>query len=407
MVAALALAGSLAWFPAVATAQCESRADVTPVDYIEYREGRFTICYSPDYPDDLDFVAPWVSRAFDLGAEKYRVLRPTYGGNPFYLTVYLPGAETALTSQGLVRMACCYPDGEGTTHAEIHYLTPAVWEGDVLGGLGQPPEYYHPHYLTHETVHFFQWACCRDDANADGYRWPTWLTEGMAESDGYRHTTEYSRTTAVALLRQRVRDHELDGAIYGENLSGDRVLAVPSVYWAGGWVMNHLADTYGDEIHLDLLRRPLADVLQAHGTTIGQLFHDLVAGLAIEPQEIPTDEYAPHVACTGRYWRSSSGLSFEVRIVNNAQRPHDFTRFSSQYRRDASASWTMDPTGAHVEPGWAEFGVSPPLFTGPSSRPFQWRVRACPSGGQSSECSGWSNVINWTAESCARVSVMW
>lgn len=181
-------------FPSLAGAQCESRADATPVDYLEYREGRYTVCYSSAYPDDLDFVDAWVSRAFGLGVEKYGVVTPTYGGDPFYLTVYLPGAATALTSQGLVRMACCYPDDEGTVHAEIHYLTPSAWEGDVLGGLGQPSEYYHPHYITHETVHFFQWACCREAARGDGYRWPTWLTEGMAESDGYRHTTEYSRT---------------------------------------------------------------------------------------------------------------------------------------------------------------------------------------------------------------------
>ena len=52
-VASLALIGILGGFPAAAVAQCESRADATPVDYVEYREGRFTICYSIDYPDDL------------------------------------------------------------------------------------------------------------------------------------------------------------------------------------------------------------------------------------------------------------------------------------------------------------------------------------------------------------------
>ena len=187
-----------------------------------------------------DFVAPWVSRAFDLGAAKYGVLTPTYGGDPFYLTVYLPGAETALTSQGLVRMACCYPDEEGTTHAEIHYLTPAAWEGTCWAASASPPEYYHPHYLTHETVHFFQWACCRDDADAEGYRWPTWLTEGMAESDGYRHTTEYSRTTAVRAAAptgagRRTRRPDLRGEPSGrtgarcpERVLGGRMAHEPS-----------------------------------------------------------------------------------------------------------------------------------------------------------------------------------
>ena len=344
-------------------------------------------------------MAPWVSRAFDLGAEKYGVLRPTYGGDPFYLTVYLPGAETALTSQGLVRMACCYPDGEGTTHAEIHYLTPAAWEGDVLGGLSQPPNYYHPHYLTHETVHFFQWACCRDDADDAGYRWPTWLTEGMAESDGYRHTTEYSRTTAVARLRQRVRDDERDGLIYEENLAGDRVLAVPSVYWAGGWFMNYLADTYGDEIHLDLLRRPLADVLPTHDTTIGQLFDDLVAALAVEPPTTPTAEYAPHVACTGRY-RGGQRPAFEARILNDEQRAATRNVFQQQYRRNASRGWTTHEGLSLIPRGVTVSNFSNPLFTGPDSAPFQWRVRACEGNG--THCGPWSNTVNWTAAACAR-----
>ena len=85
-------------------------------------------------------------------------------------------------------------------HSEVHYLTPSAWQGDALGGLQQPPEYYHPHYLTHEMMHYIQYVCCREDARERGYRVPNWITEGMSESDGYRHTTYYNRTEAVRRL---------------------------------------------------------------------------------------------------------------------------------------------------------------------------------------------------------------
>lgn len=396
----LAVAGSLAWFPTAAVAQCESRADTTPVDYLEYREGRYTICYSPDYPDDLDLVDRWVSQAFDLGFEKYGVVDPTYGDAPFKLTVYLPGAATARTSQGYVAMACCYPDGE-EVHAEVHYLTPSAWEGSVLGGLSTPSEYYHPHYITHEVMHFFQWACCLVAARASGYSWPTWLTEGMAESDGYRHTTEYGRTTAVAKLHNRILDQEVNSVIYGRNLLEEEVLKVTSVYWAGGWVMNYLAERYGDAIHVDLLRRPLAEVLLTYGTSTGQLFDDLVDELGAGRRPVMGAAY-PSMTCTGRYWRSTSGLSFEARILNNDERPANHQWLQQQYRIDASHPWTTDATISVLPVERDASGFSTPLFTSAASPPFHWRARSCPTGQRSdAACSNWSNTINWTASTCA------
>ena len=398
-----AVACILVGFPSLAVAQCESRVDTTPVDYLEYREARYTICYSAAYPDDLDFVDEWVSRAFDLGLQKYGVATPMYESEPFYLTVYLPGAATASTSQGLVRMACCYPDGK-TTHAEIHYLTPSAWEGDVLGGLGQPPEHYHPHYITHEVVHFFQWACCWVAARDSGYRWPTWLTEGMAESDGYRHTTAYGGTTAIGKLHQRIREQEGDSVIYGQTLLSEQGFVVTNEYWAGGWVMNYLADRYGDEIHVDLLRQPLADVLSTYGASIGAFFSDLVDEYRRLDDPGPGSGKYPSMACTGRHWRSTAGLSFEVQILNNEQRPANHGVFQQQYRRDASRPWTTDRTISGVSGDRS--GYSTPLFTSTSSPPFQWRARSCPSS-QTTDgaCSNWSNTINWTAETCARTRV--
>ena len=176
-------------------------------------------------------------------------------------------------------MACCYDDREGgdIVHAEIHYLTPSAWRGELLGGLGQPPEYYHPHYITHEAVHFFQYACCRTEARARGYRPPSWITEGMAESDGYRHTTEYSRSTGIEKLNKRVLEREVDSVVYGQNLLSEQALVVSSVYWAGGWVMNYLAERYGDEIHVEMLGHNLPEILSKRGTSIERTFHEMAA----------------------------------------------------------------------------------------------------------------------------------
>lgn len=114
----------------VSEAQCLSHAGDTQLDYLEYRDGRFTICYSAEYLDDLDIFRSWTEAAFELGRTKYGVLNPTWKDNSFRLTIYAPPHPTQLTSQGLVRMACCYDDTDGrTTHAEIYYMTPSAWEG--------------------------------------------------------------------------------------------------------------------------------------------------------------------------------------------------------------------------------------------------------------------------------------
>ena len=56
----------------------------------------------------------------------------------------------------------------------------------------------------------------------------------MAESDGYRHTTEYSRSTGIEKLNKRVLEREVDSVVYGQNLLSEQALVVSSVYWAGG-----------------------------------------------------------------------------------------------------------------------------------------------------------------------------
>ena len=379
------------------SAQCLSFADSTPVDYLEYRDGRFTICYSADYPNDLEIAKTWMSRAFELGREKYGVLNPTRDGNRLELTVYLPPYETQATGQGTVRMACCYGRGGGNvTHAEIHYLTPSAWVGNALGGLQRPPEHYHPHYLLHETMHFFQLACC-------GLEAPSWIVEGMAESDGYRHTTNWNATEGVDRLTGRFASQELKNVVCCWDLEANFALGVSSVYWGGGWIMWYLADTYGEQIHVELLSDPLPVVLARYDTSLIQLYAEIRDYIQSWTPSVARSSFVPSLACTGRWWYSTSGQSFEIQILNNQERRSESdTLFQSQYRANSALPWTTKRSLARVRLSTDRSGYSTPLFDGLSSAPFQWRARTCPQYSQSdATCSDWSNIVNWTVTSCA------
>ena len=268
----------LALFPSTAWSQCKSMATSDSYQYLSYQTDNYTICYSANHPEDLSYVSHWVFQAFELGKTKYKVTEPTYGETEFKLTLFFPSESNGRTSQGRVTMWCCVTeynnDVGGTTYAEIHYLTPSAWEGETLGGLGQIPEYYHAHYITHEVSHFFQWTY-RAEAREQGYKWLPWIFEGMSESDGYRHTTEYSSTIGISKLNNKVLNGELGSIVCCQGLDLREELSVTDVYWAGGWIMNYLAERFGDEVHIDILQRPLRTVLMERGLSLTGLFLEL------------------------------------------------------------------------------------------------------------------------------------
>ena len=269
-----------------ADAECNSYYGGTDIEYLEYVRSQYTICYGPsgDQFNDRNLVRNWVNKAFRLGREKYKVRTLESWGSELKLTIYLPPNPTSATSQGVVRFACCYHDRHGMVgkngrtlqHAEIHYFTPSAWEGEVFGGLRRPATDYHPHYLTHEMMHLFQFVCCSQEAYQRGYNVPSWITEGMAESDGYRHTTDYNREDGVEKLNEKFVTDELRNVIWGRNLDLKRAFQVSSIYWAGGFVMNYLAETHGDAIHYELLKDDLGVVLERYNSSITDLFVDLL-----------------------------------------------------------------------------------------------------------------------------------
>ena len=300
----------------LAYAECKSYSTGNDdTRYIEYKRTNYTICYgtSQDHLEDRNIARKWVEHALRLGREKYKVRNLERDGHDLKLTVYLPSEPTSLTGQGRVANTCCYNDRYGTLgkngeivrHAEVHYLTPSAWEGDALGGLGRPPAHYHAHYFTHEVVNILQRVCCREEARRRGYNVPSWIAEGMAESDGYQRTTDYNRTIGREKLANRFIDRELGNVVWGRDLNLTRTLHVSSVYWAGGFVMNYLADAYGEGIHRELLLDPIDIVLERHHSSVTDLYVDLL---------VHVDELRAAADDDGRgafYWHAPNTASLD------------------------------------------------------------------------------------------------
>lgn len=412
--AALVVSALVLAIPHVTFAQCESfdsettAMDLTPA-VISTLSQDFTVCHDPAFAGDLALFREWVAKGMELGLRKYGFAGPvTRDGEPADVLIFLPPTPTARTRRGYIGFTTGSRSdlGNGVWRAELHYLTPSAWGSPPYGGLSYPSaEEYHAHYIVHETMHVVQFGL--EDINEHDAQ--KWIWEALAEYDGYFHTTEWNRTEAVYRLFDRSEEKNLPAAIYCCRTlhGGSPAMVTTDVYYGGAIVMTFLAEHFGEEIHAELFATPMADLMSARGTTVDDAFTHFQTWYPEKLEEIddkrtvPDGDYTPNMACTGRYWyRNSGGISFEVRILNNDQRPESHDVFQQQYRPDASHSWTTRSSLALVRRDRS--GFSTPLFTSVSSPPFQWRARSCPRHQQSDRlCSDWSNIIDWTAASCA------
>ena len=405
LVAAVAI-----WaLPHFTFAQCESfDSDTTALGLtpavITTVGQNFTVCYDPDFADDLALFREWIPKGMELGLQKYGFVGPlTRDGEPADVVVFLPPRPTTRTRRGYIGFTTGRRSdlSNGAWRAELHYLTPSAWGNAPYGGLSYPSaEEYHAHYIVHETMHVVQFGL----EDTKEYEAPKWIWEALAEYDGYLHTTEWNRTEAIYRLFDRSEEKDLPAKIYCCRTlrGGNSAIVTTDVYYAGAIVMMFLAENFGAEIHRDLFDAPMAELIAGRGNTVDATFTQFQTWYPEKLDEIfdvPGTDYTPSMACTGRYWYHSGGISFEVRILNNEERPAAHEVFRQQYRRDASHPWTTDG-GARVIGSTS--GFSTPLFTSPSSPPFQWRARSCPAGTETDRaCSNWSNIINWTAARCA------
>ncbi len=95
-------------------------------------------------------------------------------------------------------------------------------------------------------------------------------TEGLAEYDAYYYTTQWNRTVAVDRLLGYVDRYDRN-KIYCCRTLATRTISTPpgGVLDAGAVLMMFLAEHFGENIHIQLLRSPLDDVLARRATTVG------------------------------------------------------------------------------------------------------------------------------------------
>ena len=90
-------------------------------------------------------------------------------------------------------------------------------------------------------------------------RLESWMREGLAEYDGYFHTTEWNRTEAIHRLFGRSEERDLPSAIYCCRTlgGGNPAMATTDVYYGGAIVMMFLAEHFGEGLHADLFTGPM------------------------------------------------------------------------------------------------------------------------------------------------------
>ena len=357
----------------------------------------YTVCYESGYAADAELAR----EILDLAVQR---LGMKYGrAEPFDLEVKLYAEPTAAVHAGRT-----YFDG-----GAIHYLTPSAPERHGrTSSLGLPLDGIAFHYktLTHEFFHAFHRA-----RNRNSFDWSGWFREGLAEYEGIFNTAPYNGDDTHDRLIREVHDEQRHRVFCCRTLEpGIETITTTDIYNAGATILWFLEDRFGPGVHVRLLtsrlstfEEGLTDALSSHATTVAEAFEQLREWLAERyatrdgPGRAP--EYKPNMTCTGRYWTRRTGrLSFEVRIVNNDQRPADHVVFQHQYRTGASIPWVTSPELSSVRLDATSYGNAVPLFTSVSSPPFRWRARSCPVAAQTDDvCSDWSNVIEWTAASCA------
>ena len=242
--------------------------------------GQYTIYYTQEYEQDVEFVRTWMDHTESLMLDKYGLRR-----TGFDISIYLHPAPASGAGVGLATLVCC-SDGTG----EIHYLTPSApaWEELQRRGattsLGAPfDDDYHAAVLIHEyiTVGYQRIS----DDKSRGFRYysaPAWFYQGLEQYDGTFHSTEANRTTGYERLLDHADRHLRDKIYCCRTLDPDiQSFGSSDVYNGGMFLMKFMADQYGREFHVDLLKsqqptfaEALADELALRDRTVSEAFED-------------------------------------------------------------------------------------------------------------------------------------
>jgi hypothetical protein len=212
-------------------------------DWIRAQHPTYTIFYEHGYEADRDFTAIWMDRTESLMQSKYGVT-DTGRQVSFYLyTIPNPRAD--------VGHAQIDTTGNVST---IHYLAPSAptWKTTTkTTSLGLPyDQNFHAKVIISEYIPLAHRAV--QATRTGGWRYydaPSWVSQGLQEYDGFFHSTEFNRTTAFAKMREF-------GSANLENFSccDNDLPQIADTYNGGALVMAYLAERFGEDVHVRLLR---------------------------------------------------------------------------------------------------------------------------------------------------------
>ena len=264
-------------------------------EWLEFASDQYSICYTAQYSEDVLFVKEWMDQAVRLMNDKYNVPDLYFEQLRLYVNVLLLPQPNSDADVATTRFKCCwgYGDTVGGKYqrsgwfAQIPYLTPShsKWTTrPTWGGMRLPPDDYHAKNLVHEFTHAIQhsvWGAASQSPV------PRWVSEGLAEYEGMFNATEYNRTVGFDSLVRYVHD-QIPNQLFccSTDESNLPSFGTTDVYFGGALIMKYLADTFGEEIHVRLVRHrypsfaeALAAEIEAAGTTIPEAFADLKAWL--------------------------------------------------------------------------------------------------------------------------------
>ena len=278
------LVGLVAVAPALAQADpCRSRYFEPPSErrWIEARSQQYSIFHVDRFREDVPFVRRTLNRTERLMREKYGVL-----DHGHEVAVYLEPEPTEYAGVGRAVIHTWGSGNAGQDMACIKYLAPSApaWEearqSGATASLGHPFDLdYHAATLTHEYVTIAQNRV--KDTKDRGYRGrePNWWTQGIQTYDGYFHSTETNRSRFPHDLIAHADEHMRDKVFCCRTLGEVQGLSTSDDYNGGALILYFLAETYGEEIHYEILNSvqptwdaAFASALREHGHSIAEAF---------------------------------------------------------------------------------------------------------------------------------------
>ena len=346
-----------------------SIANALAQTWLQKESTQYTIYYVSEYAEDVEFVRAWLDHTERLMLEKYGLQRHGY-----HISVYLHPAPARRAGVGLAALLCC-----SQNTGEIHYLTPSApaWEEAQRNGsrtsLGMPfDDDYHAAVLVHEYITVGYTRISADKPR--GFRYysaPAWFYQGLEQYDGTFHSTEANRTAGYERLLDHA-DRNLRGKIYCcRTLDLERqTFGSSDVYNGGNLLMKFMADQYGEEFHVDLLKseqptftQALEEELALRGQTVSGTFDDLQQWFALERGEevatMPMTEFALHFAhsAAGGGWRTDLVLLNAYRNRTAQATVNVFGQDGAQRAQEplnleelSAVEWTL-PEGEAIETG--------------------------------------------------------